>query len=291
MHFNKGDRMLDWKRNNTKQEVFERQGENGVPFLSFKALEDTNMVKHGFSTRLGGVSSGDFSSMNLSISKPDKEENVKENFKRISKAIGIDINSLCLAYQVHSTNVKLVTSADRGYGINRERPYNDVDGLVTNSTDVSLVTFYADCIPLFLLDTKNKAIALSHSGWRGTVNKMAKVSLNKMQKEFNTRPVDVIACIGPGICKDCYEVSSDVYNEFKAKFYEANLQEILTTNDSGRYQLDLLKANKFILLDAGFKEENIHISDICTHCNSQYLFSHRAQGDRRGNLAAFFALK
>ena len=283
--------MLNLRRIGTKEEIIVNVGGNNVPYLSFKALEETGLVKHGFSTKVGGVSTGDFSTMNLSISKPDKPENVKENFRRMSEAIGISVDSLCLAYQIHSTNVRLVKSEDRGLGIIKERPYNDVDGLITNEKDISLVTFYADCIPLFFLDTKNKAIGLSHSGWRGTVNKMAKSTLDKMSKEFGTQAKDIIACIGPGICKTCYEVSEDVYKEFKNKFFEGNLEDIFTLNTKEHYQLDLLEANKLILLDAGVKKENIHISDICTHCNSEYLFSHRAHGDKRGNLAAFLALK
>lgn len=283
--------MLNLRRIGTKEEIIVNVGGNNVPYLSFKALEETGLVKHGFSTKVGGVSTGDFSTMNLSISKPDKPENVKENFRRMSEAIGISVDSLCLAYQIHSTNVRLVKSEDRGLGIIKERPYNDVDGLITNEKDISLVTFYADCIPLFFLDAKNKAIGLSHSGWRGTVNKMAKSTLDKMSKEFGTQAKDIIACIGPGICKTCYEVSEDVYKEFKNKFFEGNLEDIFTPNTKEHYQLDLLEANKLILLNAGVRKENIHISDICTHCNSEYLFSHRAHGDKRGNLAAFLALK
>ena len=283
--------MLNLRRIGTKEEIIVNVGGNNVPYLSFKALEETGLVKHGFSTKVGGVSTGDFSTMNLSISKPDKPENIKENFRRMSEAIGISVDSLCLAYQIHSTNVRLVKSEDRGLGIIKERPYNDVDGLITNEKDISLVTFYADCIPLFFLDTKNKAIGLSHSGWRGTVNKMAKSTLDKMSKEFGTQAKDIIACVGPGICKTCYEVSEDVYQEFKNKFFEGNLEDIFTSNTKEHYQLDLLEANKLILLDTGVKKENIHISDICTHCNSEYLFSHRAHGDKRGNLAAFLALK
>ena len=196
--------MLNLRRSGAKEEIIVNVGDNNVPYLSFKALEETGLVKHGFSTKVGGVSTGDFSTMNLSISKPDKPQNVKENFRRMAEAIGVSVDSLCLAYQIHSTNVRLVKSEDRGLGIIKERPYNDIDGLITNEKDISLVTFYADCIPLFFLDTKNKAIGLSHSGWRGTVNKMAKATLDKMSKEFGTQAKDIIACVGPGICKTCY---------------------------------------------------------------------------------------
>jgi len=283
--------MRNWVRKNTGCEVEEKIGENSVPYLSFTALEKTGLVKHGFSTKFGGVSTGDFESMNLSISKPDKPENVKENFRRITKAIGIEYDSLCLSYQIHSTNVKPVGEEDRGLGIIKDRPYNDIDGLITNSNKVSLVTFFADCIPLFFVDTKNKAIGLSHSGWRGTVGKMAQVTLNAMADNYNSSPSDIILCIGPGICKDCYEVSSDVYEEFKKNFNFCDINTIISPNKKGRYQLDLYEANRQLALNIGIPEENIHVSDICTHCNSEYLFSHRKHGDRRGNLAAFLALK
>ncbi len=281
---------MEWIRKGNKEIVKEKVVHN-VPFLYFEALEKTGLVRHAFSTKKGGVSTGCFESMNLSISKPDKKENVIQNFKNMAMAIGVDINDMVLSYQMHTTNVMVVDESHKGLGLIRERYYDDVDGLITNKKGVCLVTFYADCIPLYFVDTKNKAIGLSHSGWRGSVNYMGKVTLDKMKENYNTNPKDVIACIGPGICKDCYEVSSDLYEEFSKKFSQDELKQIFTAKENNKYQLDLLKTNEIILLKAGVLKENIHISDICTHCNNENLFSHRKMGENRGNACAFLCLE
>ncbi len=283
--------MHTWKRYRKKEEIIEKIGLNEVPYLAFKTLDNTNIVKHGFSTRLGGVSSDYFSSMNLSTAKGDSRDNVLENFKRITTAMDIDLHSLCLSYQVHSNKILKVDSKARGFGIDKPRPFDDVDALITNSKDITLVCFFADCIPIFLLDTKNKAIALAHAGWRGTVSKIAAICLNKMEIEYNSKADNIIACIGPGISKGNYEVSSDVYNNFYDKFDKKFIEKIFEKNHSDKYQLDLLEANKQILLEAGVAENNIHLADICTYDNSEYLFSHRKHGDKRGNMAAFLAIK
>lgn len=143
-----------------------------VPYLYFPALEESNLVRHGFSTRLGGVSSGYFSSMNLSFGRGDKDQNVLENYRRISKALGVDPKKIVLSHQTHTTNVRQVKSEDAGKGIFRPKDYENVDGMITDVPGLVLVTFYADCVPLYFLDPVHKAIGLSHSGWRGTVGRM-----------------------------------------------------------------------------------------------------------------------
>lgn len=263
----------------------------GVPYLFFKNIDKTNKVIHGFSTRLGGVSEKHLSSMNLSFTRGDKQENVIENYKRITKALGVEFECLVLTYQTHTTNVRVVTSKDRGKGVIKERDYTDVDGLISNDPSVTLVTFYADCVPLFFVDPVHDAIGLSHSGWRGTANKMGQKTIEKMHECFGTNPEDVIAAIGPSICMDCYEVSEDVIEEFKKGFDDAVIQNICYKKDNNKYQLDLWKANKFVLLEAGVKEENLSVSNICTCCNPNLLYSHRASNGLRGNLAAFLSLK
>ncbi len=283
--------MLDWKRKKQKREVEERQASNGVIYLAFPALEKSGVVKHGFSTRFGGVSQGCFSSMNLSLSKPDKATNVRTNFQRMAQALDVSYESLTLAYQVHSTNVRVLGKEDRGFGITKERPYRDVDGLVTNQREITLVSFFADCIPLYFVDSKNHAIGLAHSGWRGTLQKIGQRMFETMQREYGTEAEHLLACIGPGICMDCYEVGDELYQAFQSSFDPCSLGDIFVKKSNTKYHLNLMEANKRILLQLGVLEENIHVSDICTHCNSDYLFSHRKHGENRGNLAAFLALR
>ena len=270
----------------------------GTPYLKYSIFEKTGIVRHGFSTRLGGVSEGCYASLNLSFDRGDREEAVRENFRRIGEAIGVRCEDMVLSRQTHTTNVRVVTEDDRGKGIVRERDYTDVDGLVTDVPGICLVTSYADCVPLYFVDPVKKAIGLSHSGWRGTAQGMGARTAEAMREAFGSRPEDLLVGIGPSICRDCYEVSEDVADAFRALFSEPGFQklpvrlsDVLSAKGNGKYQLDLWEANRQVLLAAGVPETNIFVTDICTHCNPSLLFSHRTSPEKRGNLCAFLALK
>ena len=163
--------------------------------------------------------------------------------------------------------------------------------MITNVPGICLVTFYADCVPLYFVDPVKKAIGLSHSGWRGTVGKMGKVTVELMQKTYGSDPKDILAAIGPSICQDCYEVSEDVIQEFRKSFDEEYWPELFYKKENGKYQLNLWRANELIFKEAGIVEEHIAVTHVCTHCNPDILFSHRTTGDKRGNVSAFLALK
>ena len=272
--------------------VFRNVERGGVPYLSFKALEDTGMVINGFSTRLGGASKGRFATMNFSYSRKDGPADVLENFTRMADALGVERDRMVVSYQTHTTNVRRVTREDEGKGVIRERDYRDVDGLITDVPGITLVTFYADCVPLYLVDQVHHAIGLSHSGWRGTVRRMGQVTMDAMKEAFGTRPEDVTACIGPSICRDCFEVGEEVAEAFADAFDPKYRDALYRANEKpGKYQLDLWKANEIIFQEAGVPKEQIHTTNICTMCNSDYLFSHRRVGEERGNLAAFLSIR
>lgn len=277
-----------WKQE--RKPDLEIRESDGVTWLSYPALERTKLVVHGFSTRLGGVSEGVCSSMNLSFTRGDKEEAVRENYRRIAQAMGFSVENIVTSDQTHTVNVRTVTEADRGKGITCPRDYTDVDGMITNVPGLVLATFYADCVPLYFVDPVHKAIGLSHSGWRGTVGKIGKETLRAMEREYNTRPDEVIAAIGPSICQDCYEVSEDVTELFAENFSEEYHGELFYRKENGKYQLNLWKANERVLLDAGVQPQNLLLPGICTCCNPEFLFSHRASKGKRGNLAAFLGL-
>lgn len=281
---------MNWKKRGGKETLILRET-NGVCYLAFPALEETNGVIHAFSTRIGGVSEGVYASMNFSFSRGDRADAVRENYRRMAQVLGVDAEKMVLSHQTHTTHVRRVTSADAGKGIWRERDYQDVDGLITNVSGMTLVTFYADCVPLYLYDPEHHAIGLSHSGWRGTVHRMGEVTLREMKLAYGTRPESVIACIGPSICRDCFEVGAEVIEEFAKGFASCHHDALFAKKDNGKYQLDLWKANQLVFLEAGVPEHQIHTTNICTKCNPDYLFSHRAMGDKRGNLAAFLTLR
>ena len=154
-------------RRKSEREVLTWHGEKEVPYFTFPSFEKLPEIVHGFSSRLGGVSEGCLSSMNLSFSRGDEPERVRENFRRMAESIGFSEENLVFSMQTHTTNVCRVGKEDCGRGLLRPVGYRDVDGLVTNEPEVVLATFYADCVPLFFMDPVRHCIGLSHSGWRG----------------------------------------------------------------------------------------------------------------------------
>ena len=278
------------ERSLEKSEIEIRE-KNGVTYLSFPALDATGLVSHAFSTRHGGVSEGVFSSMNFSFTRNDDPQHVMENYRRMAAVLGTDAEKMVLSYQTHTTNVRKVTEEDAGKGIVKERDYQDVDGLITDIPGITLVTFYADCVPLYFVDPVHRAVGLSHSGWRGTVHRMGKATLEAMNREYGTEPADVIACIGPSICQDCFEVGPEVAAEFADGFAEQYHNDLFYQKPDGKYQVDLWRANQIVLREAGIQANQIQTTDICTRCNPSHLFSHRIMGTERGNLAAFLVLR
>ncbi|MFG6355403.1 MAG: peptidoglycan editing factor PgeF [Acetatifactor sp.] len=290
-----------------RETVMRRERAGDVEYLTFPLLSAQPGITHAFSTRRGGVSQGIYDSMNLSFTRGDDEEQVQENFRRMAAALQTDTSHMVCSYQTHTTNIRRVGREDGGKGILRERGYTDVDGLVTNDRGLCLVCFFADCVPLYFVDREHGAIGLAHSGWRGTAAGMGMRMVRRMEREFGTRPRDLVAAIGPSICRDCYEVSREVAEQFErleasipgsdrllAELAEQGVyphRRILRPGrEEGKYQLDLWLANLLILRGAGIPAAGIQVTDVCTCCNSGYLFSHRASQGKRGNLAAFLRI-
>lgn len=278
-------------RRKSEKNVLNWHGEKAVPYFTFPAFDELPGIIHGFSSRLGGVSEGFLSSMNLSFSRGDEPERVRENFRRIAESIGFSEKDLVFSMQTHTANVRRVGREDCGRGLERPVGYCDVDGLVTNEPGVVLTTFYADCVPLFFVDPVHHCIGLSHSGWRGTVGKIGKATVETMAREFGSKPGDLLAAVGPSICQECYEVSEEVIGLFRENFAEELWPKLFYRKDNGHYQLNLWEANRLIFQEAGILPQHITVTDICTACNPELLFSHRASGGKRGNLAGFLEIK
>ena len=263
----------------------------GVTFLTYPEFDKLPGFVHGFSTRLGGCSEGMYASMNLSFTRGDREEAVRENYRRMSSALGFAADDIVTSDQTHTANVRVITETDRGNGITKPRPYTDVDGMVTNVPGLVLATFYADCVPLYFVDPVHKAIGLSHSGWRGTAAGIGEVTVNALRENYGSDPADIYAAVGPSICQDCYEVSEDVIESFKKAFLPDLWPKLFYKKQDGKYQLNLWEANRQIFLRAGILPEHISMPRICTCCNPEFLFSHRASKGKRGNLAAFLGIR
>ena len=265
---------------------------NGVEYLTYSRLENIPFIKHAFSTKEGGVSEGIFSTMNLSFTRGDDIDKVKENYRRFFDAVGFALNNMVMSDQIHETDImkidekKINEINEESEGI-EDRVCKNIDGLITDLLNVPLVTFYADCVPLYFVDTVNKAIGLSHSGWRGTVKGMGIKTVEAMVREYGSNPENIVAVVGPSICQECYEVSKDVVDELHKEYDDKfDVSSIYYEKENGKMQLNLWEANRQILLLAGLKSENIVISNVCTSCHSDLLFSHRKTNGKRGNLIA-----
>lgn len=292
-----------------KSERLHIHDKNGVVSIAFPHFEATGMVNHGFSTKRGGISSGTYSTMNLSKTRGDNEFCVEENFNRFSKAIDVTTDSLVFSDQIHESVVRKVSKEDCGKGFERTSDIIGVDGLMTNEPGVTLTTFYADCVPLFFLDPVKSVIALSHAGWRGTVKGIGPKTVEAMEVAYDCDPANILVGIGPSIGVCCYEVSEDVIKAFQnrlnhdiiykvAKPVNGQKQTIrqydsdeTTSVKEGKYMLDLWEANRALLIEAGIDPSHITTTDLCTKCNSEDFYSHRVMGNDRGSLAAMLALK
>jgi polyphenol oxidase len=271
------------------KEAFEVVKKEELVYLSIPAFERTGLVKHCFTTRIGGVSQGVYNSLNTSLDKEDPEENVRRNLELVCSAIGIDYTRLVLSDQTHEDIIRVVTEADIGKGITVASDIVNTDGLMTNIPGIPLITFYADCVPLFFLDTKQRAIAVTHSGWKGTVLKIGAKTIKQMAEVYGTKPEDCLVGIGPSIEMDCFEVGPEVAQEFRDAF--DNWAEFIKPFGDDKFKIDLWKVNKLMLMKAGVPEENITISGYCTKCNEDLLFSYRRDKGRTGSLSAIMELK
>lgn len=265
-----------------------RSGE--VAYLTFPAFSAFPFVRHAFSTRLGGVSGGEFSSMNLAFGRGDGDENVRENYRRFCRAAGFGEETLVSSAQDHRTNIRRVGREQRGLGIWRPNDRPSVDGLVTDEPGVTLVIHTADCVPLFLLDPEKRAVGLVHAGWRGTAAEIGAAAVGAMEREFGTRPEALVAGVGPSIGPCCFEVDEPVRARFAA-LAELKPDEWIFPLGAGKCRIDLWEANRRTLVKAGVPAGNISVAGICTRCNADWLFSHRATGGKRGGLSAFLELK
>jgi YfiH family protein len=274
-----------------RQQVYKAEG-IATEILTFPSLDATGLVDHFFSTRIGGHSTGDCAEMNFNFRREADARAVTANYRRAAAILGggRTIDDFVITRQTHSDHIRRVTAADRGQGVTRPADYSAVDALITNVPGIILTVYTADCVPVYLVDPVHRAIGLAHSGWRGTASKIAAKTLAAMHDAYGTDAADCVCAIGPSICRDCYEISEDVAAAFRGAF-GANAASLLEPARSGHYLLDLWAAGRLILEAAGVPPAAIAVTDICTRCNSDLLFSHRAAGERRGNCCAFLSLR
>ena len=255
-----------------------------IEYIQFrKLLEYSNVLTHCFTLRKLDFSSFDNYEKN--------KEKVENSYQKICKELNIEYSHLCRPKQTHTDIVRTIEEGDEG--IFKDK-FNDVDGLVTNKKHKALVFCFADCTPLLFFDPEKKVIANVHSGWRGTLQMIGKNAVEKMVKDYDCSPKDIICCIGPTIRQCHFEVEKDVkdlfYNQFKDKIdidkYIASSKE-----KQGKYYIDTVQINKQVLLNIGLKDENIIDSKICSVCNEDKIHSYRAHGNESGRNITVMELK
>jgi hypothetical protein len=254
---------------------------NGVKWAYFPALSQIGL-RHGISTRFGGVSCDGWASLNLGVKVGDALENVATNRRRFAEAVGVTDELIVASGQVHETNVAIVTYEHAGQRIAA------TDGLVTNTPNLPLLLFFADCVPLLIYDPVQKVIGLSHAGWKGTLHSIGPKTIATMQQEFATDPADCVVGIAPSIGPDDYEVDQPVLDEI-SKLWQRPEQFCRPTRQ-GHWLLDLWRWNQLQFINSGVKTENIHIAGVSTAKKPDLFFSHRASHGTAGRFGVLMTL-
>lgn len=259
---------------------------NGVGLFTLPVLDAGGLFSHGFSGRSGGVSPGPFSSLNLSFTRPEDVNNVRENYLRFAAAAGFDPASMVMDSYEHGVTVRRVDQSDCGSGYTKE-PLPICDGLVTNDPAVTLITGHADCMAFFITDPAKRAIGLAHAGWRGALGRIGKALVEKMCAAFGSDPAELIVGVGPSICPDCFEVGADVAELFEEAFPDVPCRFI---GKSGKDHIDLWRIAAAQFFEAGVQPDKLTISGVCT-VEDDRLFSYRRAKGTTGGMAAFLRLR
>lgn len=271
---------------------FELKELEQIKYFSCGELDNTNLVVNAFTTRTGGVSRTPFDNLNLAYNVGDKESRVAENRKIILDALSIDYRTAVTAQQVHKDKISLLKKEDRGRGAFKySEGIAETDALITDIPGITLLMCYADCVPIFILDPVKKAIALVHSGKKGTELELTLKTLTRMVKIFETNPHSCLAAIFPSIGSCCYSIKEEnKIDDYWLNEDKYNGEPISLQNRSGR-SLDLKKANHLQLIKAGLQEKNIFVNEICTADHPELFFSYRRDKGNTGRMAAIFMLK
>lgn len=266
---------------------FKRSSKEGVQWMFAPALSEHG-VKHGFTLRHGGVSDSPFDTLNLGWNRPEPKENIRQNYMRLADAVGFPYESMALVHYEHGDNIKIVTQADAGKGFGMGE-FPPCDGLITNQLGITLVTLHADCLPVFLFDTYQRVIGITHAGWQGVSKRIAAKAVQKMTKQYGSKPRDILAAVGPCICPNCFEVDAPVKDVFSREFPEADCWSY--SEKTQKFYIDL----PFVLLsqlqELGVEPINMTCSDACTYEHPEDYFSYRYARKTTGAMAGFIRLE
>ncbi|MDB5053596.1 MAG: multicopper polyphenol oxidase [Bacilli bacterium] len=249
-------------------------------------------LRAGFSSRLGGVSQKPFDSLNCGLHVADLNDDVVANRTRVAAAIDFPIDSWTYGNQVHGCHVKLVTSLDKGKGIDSlETAIQATDAFITQQAGICLGALFADCVPLYFYDPVHKAVGLAHAGWKGTVLRVAAATIAAMRQSFGSMPSDINATIGPSIGVCCFEVDEKVMDKVKSlDEVTTGYKPVFKKKENGKFMLNLQQLNQQIMIKAGISPSNIEVSELCTSCRTDLFFSHRKENGKTGRMVAWIGL-
>lgn len=270
-------------------EPFElKRHENGSELLHLTAWHGHQGVTAGFTTRWGGVSAPPFNNLNVGLHVADDAEAVVSNRKIIAEAIGIPLTHWTFAEQVHGDRVAIVTAADAGKGtLLRDTAIEASDAFITKENGLCLAAMYADCVPIYFYDPVNGAIGLAHAGWKGTVMRIAEKTVQAMTASFGSQVDQLWTVIGPSIGACCYEVDEHVVSRIRQLDLDDGL---FFSTPGGKYLLNLQEVNRQLLQKAGILPSHIELSQMCTSCRTDLLFSHRREQGATGRMLAWLGL-
>jgi len=254
---------------------------NGLQYFHFEELDRLGF-KHGFFTRQGGVSPQPWSSLNLGGTNGDSRANVVENRRRIFECTGIPVESILDVWQVHETEI---LHAEKPRPL--DMPHQKADGITCSEKGITLFMRFADCVPILFVDPNRRVIGIAHAGWKGTVKKIAGMMVDHLVSDYQCQPVDIIAAIGPSIGPDHYEVDDDVISRVKHIFGEKSKDLLVKVGE--KIHFDLWETNRLILKESGV--EKILNASLCTACDTQKWYSHRAEDGKTGRFGAYLAFK
>jgi hypothetical protein len=253
-----------------------------VEYLTFESLDEAGVL-HGVFTRRGGVSPPPWDSLNLGGMLGDDSQRVTQNQQRMLAGIGLAQDSVYDAWQVHGNAV-----AHARCPRPLDEPHQKADAIISDTAGLTLLMRFADCVPILLYDPRRKAAGLVHAGWQGTVHRTVCAAVAAMQAAFDSRPADLLAAIGPSIGPDHYEVGGEVIAAMQQTFGERSDELLRPASESGKAFLDLWRANRILLEQAGVRQ--VETAGICTACHTQDWYSHRREAGKTGRFGALIAL-
>ena len=264
---------------------FKLTEKNGVKALEIPVFTKAGFDRHCFTTRVGGVSGGEFASLNLSKTRENNEANKRENYRRVARFLGVEYDSLTLVNYSHGNGVYCANAHDAGKGIDKPVDYKSCDAIFTNTPTVTAVSLHADCTPVFMADPVKRVAGVGHAGWKGVYSGLVENMLAALKDVYGSAPQDILVGIGPHIMGCCFEVKDDVAKPFAGRFGEA----VLAERDGGLF-VDMQAAILMQLSAGGILPQNISLANMCTYCNEELFYSHRRDQGRTGAMGSFITV-